>query len=165
VTARSLPQLSSSWLIFLFTSLGRSPIVVVFNLTNQRQRLSRSATVLPIRPQDQTTTNKEATYVFYSPIMSYILSILICIWMIFLDNLVQCLLFVDMIDMSRSCDSSTDLIYYASIMFMIYSWIKIKLKMLIFPTIQKPYYSHFGFMAGFVDALKTTPFTGTNFKR
>jgi hypothetical protein len=85
--------------------------------------------------------------------------------MIFLDNLVQCLLFFDMIDMSRSCDSSADLIYYASIMFMIYSWIKIKLKMLIFSTIQKPYYSHFGFMAGFVDALKTTPFTGTNFKR
>jgi hypothetical protein len=50
-------------------------------------------------------------------------------------------------------------------MFMIYPWIKIKLKVLIFPTIQKPYYRHFSFMTGFVDALRPTPFTGVNFKR
>jgi hypothetical protein len=36
---------------------------------------------------------------------------------------------------------------------------------LIFPTIQKPYCRHFSFMAGFVDALKPTPFAGVNFKR
>jgi hypothetical protein len=50
-------------------------------------------------------------------------------------------------------------------MFMIYPWIKIKLKMLIFSKIQKPYFSHFSFMAEFVDALKPMPFTGLNFKR
>jgi hypothetical protein len=50
-------------------------------------------------------------------------------------------------------------------MFMIYPWIKIKLKVLIFPTIQKPYYRHFSFMAGFIDALRHTSFMDANFKR
>jgi hypothetical protein len=43
--------------------------------------------------------------------------------------------------------------------------IKIKLKMLLFLTIQKPYCSHFSFMAEFVDALRLTPFSGVHFKR
>jgi hypothetical protein len=77
-----------------------------------------------------------------------------------LHNLLQCLMFIAMIDLSRTCHSIV-----ALVMFMIYSWIKIKLKVLIFPTIQKPYSRHFSFMAGFVDALKPTPFTGANFKR
>jgi hypothetical protein len=50
-------------------------------------------------------------------------------------------------------------------MFIIYPWIKIKLKVLLFSTIQKPYCSHFSFISGFVDALKTSPFTGEDFKR
>jgi hypothetical protein len=50
-------------------------------------------------------------------------------------------------------------------MFMIYFWIKIKLKVLIFPTIQKPYRRHFSLMAGFIDALRPSPFTGVHFKR
>jgi hypothetical protein len=70
-----------------------------------------------------------------------------------------------MIDLSRTCDSSAILICNALVMFMIYPWIKIKLKVLIFSTIQKPYFRYFSFMAGFVDALKPTPFTGLNFKR
>jgi hypothetical protein len=41
------------------------------------------------------------------------------------------------INLSRTCDSIATLIYNALVMFMIYSWIKIKLKVLIFPTIQK----------------------------
>jgi hypothetical protein len=45
-------------------------------------------------------------------------------------------------------------------MFTIYSWIKIKLKVLMYLSIQKPYCRHFSFMA-----LRPTPFTGTNFKR
>jgi hypothetical protein len=59
-----------------------------------------------------------------------------------------------MIDLSRTCGAAASLIYYALVMFMIYKWIKIKLKVLIFPTIQKPYYRHFSFMAGFVNALR-----------
>jgi hypothetical protein len=47
---------------------------------------------------------------------------------------------------------------------MIYSWIKIKLKVLLFSTIQKPYCMHFSFMAGFVDALRLAHFTSVNFK-
>jgi hypothetical protein len=48
---------------------------------------------------------------------------------------------------------------------MIYPCLKEKLKVLIFLTIQKPYCSHFSFMAGFVDALRPTTFTGVNFKK
>jgi hypothetical protein len=81
------------------------------------------------------------------------------------DNLLQCLLFIAIIDLSRTCDSTASLIYNALLIFMIYSWIKIKLKVLIFLTIQKTYCKHFSFMAGFIDALKPMPFTGTNFNR
>jgi hypothetical protein len=70
-----------------------------------------------------------------------------------------------MINLSRTCGTAASLICYALVIFMIYPWIKIKLKVLIFPTIQKPYCRHFSFMAGFVDALRPTPFTGANFKR
>jgi hypothetical protein len=66
--------------------------------------------------------------------MSYILNMLICVGMIFLDNLVQYLLFIIMIDLSRTCGSTTSLIYYALVMFLIYSWVKVKLKVLIYPT-------------------------------
>jgi hypothetical protein len=76
---------------------------------------------------------------------------LIHVGMILIDNLLQCLLFITMIDLSRTCDSTATIICNALVMFMIYPWIKIKLKVLIFPTIQKPYYMHFSFMAGFVD--------------
>jgi hypothetical protein len=90
---------------------------------------------------------------------------LIYLGMILLDNLLQCLLFIAMVDLSRTCDNTTTLICNALVMFMIYPWIKIKLKVSLFPSIQKPYCSHFSFMAGFVDALKPAPFTGVNFKR
>jgi hypothetical protein len=60
---------------------------------------------------------------------------LICISIILLDNLLQCLLFIDVIDLSRTYDSTASLICYTIIMFMIYSWIKIKLKVFIYPTI------------------------------
>jgi hypothetical protein len=66
--------------------------------------------------------------------MSYILNMLIYVDMIFLDNLLQYLLFIAVIDLSRSCDSIATLIRNALVVIMIYSWIKIKLKELIFPT-------------------------------
>jgi hypothetical protein len=55
--------------------------------------------------------------------------------MILLDNLLQCLLFITMIDLSRTCGTAATLIYNALVIFMIYPWIKIKLKVLIFRTI------------------------------
>jgi hypothetical protein len=70
-----------------------------------------------------------------------------------------------MIDLSRTCGTAATLICNALVIFMIYPWIKIKLKVLIYPTIQKPYCRHFSFVAGFVDALRPTPFTSVNFKR
>jgi hypothetical protein len=97
--------------------------------------------------------------------MSYIFNMLICVGMILLDNLLQYFLFIAMIDLSRTCGTATILICYALVMFMIYSWIKIKPKVLIYRLIQKPYCRHFSFVAGFVDTLRPTPFTGANFKR
>jgi hypothetical protein len=84
----------------------------------------------------------QVTYDSCSQIMSYIFNMLICVCMILLDNVVQCLLFIAMIDLSRTYGTAASLICYASVMFMIYPWIKIKLKMLIFLTIQKPYCWH-----------------------
>jgi hypothetical protein len=67
-----------------------------------------------------------------SQIMSYIFNMLICVGMILLDNLLQCFLFIAMIDLSRTCGTATSLICYALAIFMIYSWIKIKPKVLIY---------------------------------
>jgi hypothetical protein len=41
-----------------------------------------------------------------------------------------------MIDLSRTCGNTASLIRNALLMFMIFSWIKIKLKVLIFSTIK-----------------------------
>jgi hypothetical protein len=97
--------------------------------------------------------------------MSYMFNMLICVGIILLNNLLQCFLFIAMIDLSRTCGTATSLICYAVVMFMIYSWIKIKPKVLIYLSIQKPYCRHFSFMAGFIDALRHTPFAGANFNR
>jgi hypothetical protein len=107
----------------------------------------------------------QVTYGSSSQIISYIFNMLICVGMILRDSLLQCLLFIATIDLSITCGTAASLIYYALVMFLIYPWIKIKLKVLIFPTIQKSYCSHFSFIAGFVDALRYTSFTGANFKR
>jgi hypothetical protein len=48
---------------------------------------------------------------------------------------------------------------------MSYFLIKIKLKILIFSTIQKSYCRHFSFMTRFVDTLRSAPFTGVHLKR
>jgi hypothetical protein len=66
------------------------------------------------------TKEPQVTYDFSSQIMSYILSMLICIGIILLDNLLQCLLFIIVVDLSRTCDSTVILIYNALVMFMIY---------------------------------------------
>jgi hypothetical protein len=70
----------------------------------------------------------QVTYGFSFQIMSYILNMLICVCMILLYNLLQCLLFIVMIDLSITCCSTASLIYNALLMFMIYSWIKNRTK-------------------------------------
>jgi hypothetical protein len=77
----------------------------------------------------------QVTYDSFSQIMSYILNMLICVGMILLNNILQYLLFIAMIDLSRTYDNTTSLIYYALVIFMIYPWIKINLKVLIFSTV------------------------------
>jgi hypothetical protein len=62
----------------------------------------------------------------FSQNMSYILNMLIYIGIILLDNLLQCLLFIALIDLSRTCGNTATLIYNALVMFLIYPWIKIK---------------------------------------
>jgi hypothetical protein len=106
----------------------------------------------------------EASYIIFSQIMPYILSMMICIDMILLDNLLQYLICIIMIDLSSTRDCTSVLICKSLVMFMSYFWIKIKLKMLLFLTIQKPYSRHIGFMAEFVVVVMPTPFTGMHFK-
>jgi hypothetical protein len=67
-------------------------------------------------------------------IMFYILNMFIYVHMILLDNLLQCFLFIAVIDLSTTCESTIVLICNSLVMFMSYFWIKIKLKLLIFPT-------------------------------
>jgi hypothetical protein len=110
---------SSPWLIYLF--VGRAPRVIAFNVNSVR------LIIFVKEPQ--------AMYSSCSQIMSYTFNMFIYICMILLDNLLQCLLFIAVIDLSRTCDSIATLIYNALVMFMLYSWIKIKLKVPIYPTI------------------------------
>jgi hypothetical protein len=67
--------------------------------------------------------------------MSYILNMVICVGIILLDNLLQCLLFIAVINLSRNYDNTAILICNALVMFMIYFCIKIKLKILIFSAV------------------------------
>jgi hypothetical protein len=59
-------------------------------------------------------------YDLSAQIMSYILNMLIYVCMILLDNLLQCLLFIAMIDISRTYGTAVSLIYYVLVMFIIY---------------------------------------------
>ena len=67
------------------------------------------------------------------------------------------------------CSSSMlGLCLFASVKYvMFYVGIKSLIKVLIFPTIQKPYFRHFDSltMAGFADALRPEKFSGVHFKR
>jgi hypothetical protein len=50
------------------------------------------------------------------------------------DNLLQCLIYFVMIDLSSTCDCTIVLICKSLVIFKSYYWIKIKLKVLLFPT-------------------------------
>jgi hypothetical protein len=54
-----------------------------------------------------------------------------------IDNLLQYLLFIIVIDLSRTCDNAAIIICNSLVMFISYSLIKIKLKLLIFSTFPK----------------------------
>jgi hypothetical protein len=64
----------------------------------------------------------QITYDFSFQIISYILDILICVAMILLDNVLQCLMFIVVIDLSKTCGSTIILICNnALVMFIICS--------------------------------------------
>jgi hypothetical protein len=63
----------------------------------------------------------QVTYGSCSQIMSYIFNMLICVGMILLDNLLQCFLFIVMIDLCRTYGTATILICYALVLLIIYS--------------------------------------------
>jgi hypothetical protein len=54
----------------------------------------------------------------FSQIMSYVLCIMICVGMILLDNLVQCLIFIAIMDLSKTYDNIAISIYKLLAMFM-----------------------------------------------
>jgi hypothetical protein len=56
---------------------------------------------------------------YCSQIMSYIFNMLIYVGMILLDNMLSCLLFIAMIDISKTWDTVISLIYYTLVIFMI----------------------------------------------
>jgi hypothetical protein len=62
----------------------------------------------------------QVTYGYCSQIMSYIFYMLIYVSMILLDSLIQYLLFIAMIDLSRIYGTTASLICYALVIFMIY---------------------------------------------
>jgi hypothetical protein len=62
----------------------------------------------------------QVTYGSCYQIMSYIFNMLTYVGMILLDNMLQCLLFIAMIDLSRTCGTAASLIFYALVIFMIY---------------------------------------------
>jgi hypothetical protein len=76
-------------------------------------------------------------YVLDSRIMSYILNISICVGMILLDILLQWFLFITVIDLASIFHSTFVSLWNLVFSSIIYFWIKIKLKMLIFPTGQE----------------------------
>jgi hypothetical protein len=90
------------------------------------------------RGLQESTTINEDTYVLNSRIMSNLLNILICVGMILLNSLMQYFMFIVVINLSSTYDTTVVSIYDLLFMFIIYFWIKIKLKVLIFPSIQKP---------------------------
>jgi hypothetical protein len=112
---------SSPRLIYLF--VGHVLRVVAFN-TNFVKPI-----VIFIR--SSSSRNRKSRMV---PALKLCLTYLVCYLRIydFARYLLQYLLFIIMIDLSRICDTTTILIYNALVMFIIYPWIKIKLKVLIF---------------------------------
>jgi hypothetical protein len=120
----------SSWLLnpLLFVITTRLPL----HRSGTEPRHIYRELRLSVCGLQESTAAQEDTYALNSRIMSYLLNMLICVGMISLDNLLQCFLFIDVIDLSSTFNSTVLLICKSLFMFMIYFWIKIKLKMLIF---------------------------------
>jgi hypothetical protein len=75
----------------------------------------------PSHGLQKSTTVKEDMHVLNSQIMSYILNMLICVGIILLESsLLQCFLFIAVIDLSSTFDSTVISIFNLLFMFLIY---------------------------------------------
>jgi hypothetical protein len=100
---------------------------------------------------------RQETYGFLFLTMSFIPSM---IWL-GLILLLQCFILNHMMSTFRY----VRFLYAIFIMVIIYFQINLKLKLLFFPSIQKPYHRKFSFIAGFVDTLSPEKFSDDHFKR
>jgi hypothetical protein len=123
----------SSWLLARFIKLFTTARLPLHQSRAEGYRLHRELHQADRRLHPVIIVKElQVTYSFCSQIMAYIFNILIYVGMILLDNLLQCFLFIAMIDLFRTCGIVTILVCYALVMFIIYSWIKIKPKVLIY---------------------------------
>ena len=81
---------------------------------------------------------------------------MLAVYVLLIDDLLLCSVRASMLSYSYEMHT-----FYA--MLTVYSWISLIGTVLIFPTIQKPYFRHFS-VQGFVATLKSEKFTGTHFK-
>ena len=124
-------RLLDRFLVFIvFVITARLPLrrVGATRRREQRRAADRRQLLYP------TPIVKKETYDLLSQIMFSILAIMICCSLIVLDSMVQSVFSLVIIDLCRSSIDISSLICYLSIIFMIYSWIKIKLKVLIYST-------------------------------
>ena len=96
----------------------------------------RRRLLYPVINQAPIVVRKE-TYDLSSQTMSSILAIVIYLAMIVVDSVVDAMMFYTCVDLSRSCVDLSKSIYNLLVIVMIYLWIKSKLKVLIYLTIQK----------------------------
>ena len=93
----------------------------------------------------------------YESIMPYLLVHVLALYMLFIDVSVLCTVRAHMLSYRYE-------MHTVFAMLTVYSWIRLVREVLIFPTIQKPYFRHF-LTHGFAATLKPDKFTGTHFKR
>lgn len=93
----------------------------------------------------------------YDSFIPYLLVHVLVVYMMFIDVSVLCTVRAHMLTYRYE-------MHTVFAMLTVYSWIRLVKKVLIFPTIQKPYFRHFS-THGFVATLKPEKFTGTHFKR
>ena len=90
----------------------------------------------------------------YESIMPYLLVHVLAVYMLFIDVSLLCTVRAHMLRYRYE-------MHTVFAMFTVYSWIRLFEKVLIFPTIQKPYFRHFS-THGFAATLKPEKFTRTH---
>ena len=93
----------------------------------------------------------------YDMFIPRLLVLVLVVYMLLIEGLLLCSVHASMLRYRYELHT-----VYA--MLTVYSWIRLVGKVLIFPTIQKPYFRHFS-THGFAATLKPEKFTGTHFKR